>query len=93
MRWYKITAKETHCGGKKGIQVLYLWEKDVAEVIKKYKSLRGVPRTEIPNIRQLNSEEVSILEKAIINERNWSIENAKKKIVRYDARGNCLPPI
>ena len=93
MNWYKITARETHQGGKKGTQVIYLWAKDISDVIDKYKTMRGVPRNKIPEIRPLNSNEVSLLEKTIIEDRNWNVELAKRKAVRYDGRGNLLPPV
>ncbi len=93
MNWHKITAKETHAGGKKGTQVIYIWAKDVIDVVDKYKTMSGVQRSKIPEIRSLNSNEVSLLEKAIIEDRNWDVESAKKKTVRYDGRGNSLPPV
>jgi hypothetical protein len=93
MNWYKITAKETHNGGKGGTQVIYVWEKGIVSVLDKYKTLRGVPRNKLPEIRPLDSQEVSLLEKAIIEDRKWNVELAKKEAIRYDARGNCLPPV
>ncbi len=93
MNWYKVTARETHVGGKKGMQVIYLWAQNVLDVVDRYKGLGGVPRDKLPEIRPLNINEVSLLEKAIIEDRKWNVELAKKKAVRYDGRGNSLPPV
>lgn len=93
MNWYKIIAKETHNGGRGGIQTIYVWAEGIVPALDKYKTLRGVPRDKLPEIRPLNSQEVSLLEKAIVQERRWNVEIAKIKEVRYDARGTCLPPV
>ncbi len=93
MKWYKITAKETHVGGKKGFQVIYIWAKDTLDAIDRYKMLGGVPRNKIPEIRPLNLKESSLLEKIIVEDRKWNVWLAKKKAVRYDGRGDLLPPV
>ena len=90
MDWYKITARETHCVGNKGFQVIYMWDENITRVLNRYKKLGGVPRSKLPEIRPLNPEESSLLEKAIVEERDLKLEKAKKIPIRYYS---SIPPV
>jgi len=90
MDWYKITARETHCSGNKGFQVIYMWDENVMCVLNRYKRLGGVPRNKIPEIRQLKPEESSLLEKAIVEERSLNLGRAKHLPIRYYS---SAPPV
>lgn len=91
MSWYKITSRETHCKGKKGSQVIYMWGGDIITILDRYKELGGVARDRIPTeMRPLNQEEASILEKTIVRDMNLNLEEARKKPIRYYL---SMPPV
>ncbi len=98
MNWYKITSPETHCPKKKkkhkkADQVIYIWGDSIKQVLEKYRKIPGVQRNKIPEIRPLDSSKISLLEKSIVNDKNRTINSAKRKYVKYATNENLIAPV
>lgn len=83
MNWYKLITKECHTGNNtKCDKVIYLWANDIIHALNKYKKLSGVPRNKLPNVIVLNKQQVSVLKRAIIEEKNLNIEKGSARVLR-----------
>lgn len=94
MGWYKVSSTATHRGaGTSDETVLYLWADDAGKVFQRYRTLGGVRRNRIPNIREISQKEASKLEQVLIEARRLTIERARKMVIRYHPSGREDIPV
>lgn len=84
MPWYQIKCRECHRGGKsRQDQYVYAFSGDIIGALSKYKNTGGVQRNKRNEIRPLNEEEASFLEKKLAeNGRNLSKAKENYKAIR-----------
>tara|TARA_Y100000310_G_scaffold323394_1_gene383667 strand:- start:283 stop:555 length:273 start_codon:yes stop_codon:yes gene_type:complete len=83
--WYRIDLFRGHVGaGKAEEKIVYMFARDFNSVLQRYKSMPGVKRGKIPNIRELNAEEARSLEIKILEDSRINMLKAKKRWVYED---------
>lgn len=90
--WYKVICKKCHNGaGTNDEQTIFYWAKDTIETLDKYKKTGGVQHNQIPFlIEKLDDRKSGVLESFINNNLSISLENAKRKRVRFKREN---PPV
>jgi len=85
MGWYKVTAYRAHVGaGRTSPVTAYIYEKDIVNVLKRYKKMQGIKRNLLqtktfPDISQLSPEDSRTLEGRITSEGRINLNKAKKR--------------
>lgn len=93
MPWFKLTPSNEHTQLRNNeAKVLYRWEGNLLEVLDWYKIQSPPPWNGNPNIRILSLDEVSALEREILNI-GWSVEQAKDWGLKYSYRSSKSPPV
>ena len=73
--------------------VAYIWAEDILLALERCSIQGEISRKSISAIRVLTTAEASTLEKALQDDRGWSVRSAKMEIVKYNMNGPKPAPV